>query len=217
MYRAALAVFIAAMLTGVSLADLSNGSFESGLTDWTTVVAGGEASAAAVTSHADPGGNGTGTTSWSPTQGQYFALLRADSPTSTTQLSQSLTVGAGDVLSFDYFWDWTDYPDYWDPATGKIISGAGETTLFEVSGADGTDSYWGTPWTSIEHTFTSSGTYTLLFEVRNTGDTGNDPFLGVDNVKLNGVVDPVPTPIPAAMLLGMLGLGTAGFKLRRFA
>jgi hypothetical protein len=212
MRRIALGVFMVAMLAGDSLADLSNGSFESGLTGWTTDVSSG----GSVDAVADYTGSGPGTTHWSPTAGQYFALLRGESPSSMTQMSQSLTVAAGDVLSFDYFWDWTDYASFWDPAAGKIISDTGaETVLFEESGVGHPD-YWGSPWTSIEHTFASSGTYTLLFEVRNSGDTANDPYLGIDNVRLNDIVDPNVVPIPAAMLLGMLGLGTAGFKLRRF-
>jgi hypothetical protein len=61
----------------------------------------------------------------------------------------------------------------------------------------------------VAYTFASAGTYTLVFEVANSGFYGtNDSYLGVDNVQL------VPEPLSAAgMLLGLGGL--VGYLRRR--
>jgi len=118
-------VFLAA---GSVRAGFTNGSFETGdLTGWTVVVPSG-ASVSVVASHADPmtnvGGDGPivyGTTSWGPTDGSAFALLKTDGPGSITQLYQSFYATAGADLTFDYFWDSQDYAPFDDTGTGTPI------------------------------------------------------------------------------------------------
>jgi len=47
---------------------------------------------------------------------------------------------------------------------------------------------------------------------------GSGPWFGQSSWSVeNGSVDAVVVPVPAAVILGMLGLGVAGWKLRRFA
>ena len=208
----ALAVLLVA--AGSAQADLSNGSFETGnLAGWSTAVPSG-ASVGIATSHTDATGAGTGTMSWGSTDGSHFALLKAAGPCSPTQLHQTFEASAGHALTFDYFWDSQDYSPYNDTATGSLLSGAGTggpvvSTLFSESVNTDPSDYWGTPWKSVSYDITTAGTYTLLITATNGLDNLYDSYVGVDDVAI--------TPIPGAVLLGMLGLGVAGVKLRKFA
>jgi len=59
-------------------ANLTNGSFEAGdITEWTTVLFLG-GSTSVVSGHSKPGGSGT--TSWTTTDGSYFTLQKTDEP-----------------------------------------------------------------------------------------------------------------------------------------
>ncbi len=118
-------VFLAA---GSVRAGLTNGSFETGdLTGWATVLPSG-ASVSVVLSHSDLGG--TGVTSWGPTDGSAFALVKTNGPGSLTQLYQSFYATAGASISLDYFWDSGDYVPFDDTATGTILAGMGLTQIW---------------------------------------------------------------------------------------
>ena len=193
-------------------AAVTNGSFETGdLTGWSWTIPAG-ASIDVVTSHSDPGG--TGTTSWGPTDGSYFALLKTDGPGSLTQLYQSYSMTPGNPLMFDYFWDSRDFKPFGDTASLSIHSGVGTAgplvgtfTLGSVS-TDPQD-YWGTPWQTVSLFVGSAGMYTVVFEVRNSLDGIKDSYLGIDNVLLQAV------PEPGAILLGGIGVGLVGWLRRR--
>ena len=219
-----LALGLLAIFPATGLADLYNGSFETGdLTGWSTYTTGG-GSATVVTSHSDL--SGTGTTSWAPTDGTYFALVKTDGQNSFQQLYRSFTASAGDILTLDYFWDSQDtlrgtkLKDGDDVTYGIIFSGelttpgnampslTVEHELFHHAVSLDPQAYWGTDWTSVTYTFEEPGTYTLWFGIKTGGDSLNDSRIGIDNVHL--------VPLPAAALLGVLGLGVAGWRLRRF-
>lgn len=193
-------------------ANLTNGSFETGdLTGWPTIVPSG-GSINVVTSHSEPAPPATGTTNWAATDGSYFALLKTDGPQSWTMLGQVFYAPAGYTLTFDYFWDSQDYKPFNDMAGGRILSGAGlggplVTNLFFESVNSDPVNYWGTPWTTVSYTFASSGTYTLVFGIKNGLDGILDSRLGIDNVKL--------IPTPGAILLGGIGIGLVGWLRRR--
>ena len=219
---------VVVLATGSVRAGLTNGSFETGdLTGWTSVVP-VNASISVVPSHTDPmtnvGGDGPivyGTTSWAPTDGSAFALLKTDGPGSVTQLYQSFYATAGAGLSFDYFWDSQDYAPFDDTGTGMLLSGLGTggplvSTLFShnigsnPSGpGGGTDpgDFYGTPWTSVSYTFATSGVYTLLITNMNGLDSNLDSYVGIDNVNV--------IPAPGAILLGSIGLGLVNWLRRR--
>jgi len=216
------------LAAGNTQAGVTNGSFETGdLTGWTPVIPSG-ASVNVVASHADPmtniGGDGPvvyGTTSWVPTDGSAFALLKTDGPGSITQLYQSFYATAGASLSFDYFWDSQDYAPFDDTGTGMLLAGLGTggplvATLFShnigsnpFGPGGGTDpgDFYGTPWTSVSYTFASTGVYTLLITNMNGGDSNLDSFVGIDNVNV--------IPAPGAILLGSIGVGFVSWLRRR--
>jgi hypothetical protein len=194
-------------------AAVTNGSFETGdLTGWSATIPTG-ASIDIVTSHSDPGG--TGVTSWAPTDGTYFALLKTDGPGSLTQLYQSYSMTPGNPLTFDYFWDARDFKPFDDTASLTIYSGvglAGPLVSTLTLGSVNTDpqDYWGNPWQTASLYLASAGTYTVVFEVRNSLDGIKDSYLGIDNVFLLQTV-----PAPNAILLGGIGVGLVGWLRRR--
>jgi hypothetical protein len=191
---------------------VTNGSFETGdLTGWFSTIPEG-ASIDVITSHSDPGG--TGTTSWGPMDGSYFALLKADGAGSLTQLYQSYDLTPGNPLMFDYFWDSRDYKPFNDMGTLSIFSGIGlggplvaDFTLNSVE--TDPENYWGTPWQPYSLDVASAGTYTVVFEVRNGLDAIFDSYVGIDNVRLNVI------PAPGSILLAGIGAGLVGWLRRR--
>ena len=195
-------------------AGVTNGSFETGdLTGWTSIIPDG-ASINVVTSHSDP--TGTGTTSWGPTDGSYFAVVKTDGPGSLSRLYQSFYASAGAILSFDYFWDSQDWYPFSDAAEGVLLAGAGTggplvTTLFSENINSDPEDYWGTPWTSVSYTIANSGVYTLLITNMNGLDDIGDSYVGIDNVNVTSDV----IPAPGAILLGSLGVGIVGWLRRR--
>lgn len=200
------------MLALPARAGVTNGSFETGdLTGWSSTVPAG-ASIDVVTVHSDP--TGTGTTSWGPTDGSYFALLKGGEAGGVTQLYQSYDFTPQTTLTFDYFWDSRDSKPSDDTASMSIYSGIGlegpfvaEFTLGSVT--NDPQDLWGTPWNSVSLWLATAGVYTVAFEIRNDWEGINDSYLGIDNVRLNVI------PEPGAILLGGLGVGLVGWLRRR--
>jgi hypothetical protein len=192
-------------------ADLINGGFETGdLTGWTSTVPFG-ASAAAVGSHTEDAGPLPNTT-WAPTEGSFFALLETDGPGNWCTLEQSFSGVAGDVVSFDYFFDWGDLHPFNDQCYGELLdaTGAQEHEFFRW-GQDGTPmvaNHSNVGWSSESYALAADGDYTLKFGIANCLDSINDSYMGIDAAVV---------PVPGAVLLGMLGLSVAGIKLRKFA
>jgi len=190
-----------------------NGSFETGdFTGWTLVIPGG-ATSAVVWSHAEVP---SGPTTFLPTDGNYFALLKTDGASVANKMYQNFSAAAGDVLSFDIFFDADDYLPYddsgraylWDNVAGTQVGG----NLFYADVSMVGD-YGETPWTSVSHTFASSGNYGLYFEVQNVGDSVLDSYIGVDNVQQTYI--PEPSTFLIWLLLGTLGLTVAWRRRKR--
>ena len=192
-------------------ADLTNGGFETGdLTGWTSTVP-DTTTAEAVVSHTEKNWDIPNTT-WIPTEGSYFALLKTDGPDNWCTLEQSFSGAAGDVVSFNYFFDWGDKHPYDDQSYGRLLDSS-DALVWEFFhwGQDGDpmgEDYSNVGWSSESHTLTAVGTYTLKFGIKKEDDSHFDSYMAIDAVIV---------PVPGAVLLGMLGLGVAGIKLHKFA
>lgn len=193
----------AAALSGAASAEILNGGFETGeFTDWSAFgpayVREWEMSRDFVPPIHDD---------WAPTEGTYFASLWSYDPAlgSNAYLSTTFHGEAGQVLSFDYFFDFGDVAPNYDSATATLVVGSDQVTLFE----------WNTPghelgtdtnidWTSVSHTLTQTGNYTLSFQASDV-NIGFESILGVDNVQL------VPEPTAAGAFLA----AALALRLRR--
>jgi hypothetical protein len=170
-------------------AQLVNGGFETGdLTGWTADLPVG-GTAIATTTHTSAIGSVSpvvpGVTSWGPSEGTYFGLLKPDGAGSISYLYQTFNASLGMTLTLDYFWDSQDYSPIDDAAMGFIVEGSGlggavVADLFIHSVTTDPGNYYGTPWTTVSHTFTSGGTYTLVIAISNYGDDELDSYVGVD-------------------------------------
>lgn len=219
MHRPSLpAPILALLLLAASLhAAPINGSFETGnFTGWSLITA--------------PGGFGTVANSYtspnpppssfSPTHGSWLAFIGGGQEDIYTTLGQVFTATAGEVLRFDLFFKAEDANPNNDDAFANLYDGSNNliASLFTSSVRDVGD-FGTTGWVSINYTFTSNGTFLLLFGVRNMGDSANPSVLGIDNVRLSSSPPPtrdvIPEPSTAWLaLVGFLGV-VAGLRRSR--
>lgn len=124
---------------------------------------------------------------FSPQEGDFFALLEAGQQNVYTTLSRSFTVSAGQTVNGQTFFQAGDYTGSGYNDDGRVIvvdpDGITETVLFSAN-VDGVGSYNSTGWQPLTHTFTAAGTYVLKAQVRNIGDSGFPSYLGLDAVNV---------------------------------
>ena len=148
--------------------------------------------------------------------GSSILGLGAGPPTTGSAIKQSVTVSAGDVLSFDWNFltdEWNEAPTFNDFAIFSVdtvpnfLASRNSTfsTLNLLSPPAGFDGQ--TNYATQTYTFPSAGTFTLSFAVFNVGDAGHNSVLLVDAVSISVV------PEPAS--LGLLGAGAMLAKRRR--
>ena len=136
---------------------------------------------------------------WVPTDGAYFAELWSTdlAGTNSSSLQQSFSAHPGDVLRFDYFYDYGDVPPYYDPAVGVLgLPGGGSLQLFSHN--TGPSDYMppgaNIGWLTMVVPLPLSGVYTLSFAIADADGTF-ESLLGVDNVHV------VPEPARLGMLV----------------
>jgi hypothetical protein len=136
-------------------------------------------------------------------------------------LKTTLTVEAGDVLSFDwnFLTDGVQAPLFNDfafvslsPTVDRKL--ADTYSIFPTSLQDRTVFYDQTGFQTYSYTFQAAGTYTLGIGVADVGDGAVDSGLLVDNVVLSSSSTPTPVPEPASVL-GVLAFGAFGLGSRR--
>ncbi|CAH2214312.1 hypothetical protein [Tepidibacter aestuarii] len=155
------------------MSQIINRSFDQGFTGWTLVV--------------PPGATATTPSSfltYTPINGNFFALLKTDGPGSYTTVSQSFYAKKGDKISGWAFFKANDYLPYDDKS--KVVIKSGTTvisTVFSASVSTVGD-YGQTPWTFWEYVFTSTGTFTLEGNITNALDSILDSYLGLDAIQL---------------------------------
>ncbi|MDO8958204.1 MAG: retention module-containing protein [Rhodocyclaceae bacterium] len=102
--------------------------------------------------------------------------------TNGSAMKTTLNVTAGDEISFSWAFDADDYLNYNDFAFVAING-----TPIELADISQVGSYGATSWASFTYTATSTGPLTIGFGVMNTGDSGVNTYLLVDQLRVNGV------------------------------
>ena len=116
-------------------------------------------------------------------------------------VSQTITTAAGQNYTLSFYLGALN-PDFAGPM--EVMASAGGTSQnFSYNPAGP-----GNQWQSFGFDFAAGSTDTLISI---TGISAANFYIGLDNVSV------VPVPVPGALLLGILGLGAAGIKLRKYA
>jgi hypothetical protein len=135
-----------------------------------------------------------------PMDGQHFLLLRSDNAgrrplidSNYSQISQNITVTAGERLSGAYFFSTGDYIPYYDTGTIKLVpdSGSNSANLHEILLAEKSVSDVGNyqtmlNWETFVHDFNDAeaGNYTLILQITDAFDRLFTSHLAVDALKL---------------------------------
>ena len=176
--------------TSSAPADLVNGGFDAdgGSTPIWSVTGWSFSGASGTYGDVIGGGSDGGKCVW------FRAGYRESPP---VRLFQTFEASAGDILTADYKWFSEDVYPATDFGQGRIEDGAGNVVSVLFSHSLTEDPASGqTAWTSVGYQFTSSGTYTVIFEVGNGGPpiigAATNDCLYIDNVRLLSGVTAVP-------------------------
>jgi PEP-CTERM motif len=175
------------------------------------------------------GANGFGTLTISPYGGVYQASLSSQlnnfpsyasdldaflgltsgtlegmSATNGSAIKQTVTVDAGDVLTFQWYFATSDYVPYNDFG---FVTIDGVLTILDTTATLGNiDGFFtGTGYQSFSYAFGTAGTYTIGLGVVNAVDEGMESRLYADDFSIASSADSPAVPEPSSLIL----LGTA--------
>jgi hypothetical protein len=236
MFLRALAAVTFLVPTGVLADAITNGGFETGTLSGWTLTGSGSAKTSSI-GVAPTAGTYQG---YIETTGNFTALapavisslgvsgatitgLGAGTPVNGTGISQSVTVSAGDVLSFDWNFlsdelnesaTFNDFAFFTISGSAYLLASRNGSTFDSVSPPPGFDGQ--TDWATQTFTFTSAGTYTVGFGTFNVGDAGHNSALLLDAISIPDGAVVVPTPSASAAITVLLTLVLAvNWKRRR--
>jgi PEP-CTERM motif len=182
-----------------SQAAIINGSFETGdFTGWETI-----GNATASNKEASLSSDGVADTSLETFLGLGIGnldKLNNINAINGSAIKQTITVKAGDVLSFDWLFKTEDYLPYNDFSFYSISSEANKLAdVFQVGD-------FGQAASQTSYTFQTEGSYTLGFGVVNAIDQGVNSNLNVDNLKISSTSVPEPGSILGVLAVGAFGV-----------
>ena len=147
-----------------------------------------------------------------PQEGSYFARLSAGAGTgSYTLLTQTFSLGQGDLLTGWSAFDGRDYLPYNDDAFASISFGLASITLFwkDISAVGNNSS---SPWQQWNFVAPSGGDYTLTYGVRNHLDNSQGSYALFDtSVQSASVPDAGSTLVLLSSVLAGFGIARRKF------
>ncbi|RYE01698.1 MAG: VCBS repeat-containing protein, partial [Sphingomonadales bacterium] len=127
-------------------------------------------------------------------------------PTEGAAMKTSLTLQAGDVVTFDWNFTTDDYAPYKDFAFATVN---GRT--YSLSNTQATGDYGATGWNTFTFTADTAGTYVLGQGVMNDKDTAAESYLAVDAIRINGaIVQSFETGFGTTQVVGQVTRVTSG-------
>ena len=179
-------------------ATLMNNSFENGLTGW-------QAAPGALVSVVSNFTNSGTASSFSPMEGNNFAVLQAGNTDVATGLTQFFSMNAGETIKFAVAFVGDDYSPFDDSAFLSVFSfqNSVNTVLFKAS-VPSVGDFTATPWTFVSFTADLTGQYSVNASIQNAFDENQDSFLLIDAV-----------PEPSTWLMMLFGFAAVGYSMRR--
>ena len=218
-FIAAILVLMVFSVTSVS-AQPTNGGFETGdYSGWGNYIPSGGSIDVNTSYTADSDWPDDIGPTYSPVEGNYFAVLKTDGPGSYTTLRQDIYLNAGQTIKGYAAFDAQEFydVDYNDNATviikdssNNVIDTLWYSDVFKVGDLGES------PWESWEWTATTAGTYTLEMKVSNVGYNYNDnvdnSFLDsralFDGISVSGSSADIPEfpsiALPVAAIMGIM-------------
>lgn len=117
-------------------------------------------------------------------RGELGDLIPGADPVNGSAIKSSLRVNAGDVLSFDVFFDAADQLPFNDFAVFTVSIG-GEAVAIPIGDVAEVGAFGASGWQTITYTVPASGALTLGFAVVNDSFEAGTSRLFIDNVQLN--------------------------------
>ncbi len=220
MKRLLIALIVGAFVATPAMADLFNFTYSPTLTSFDTTLSqfvatvDDGATGGIVARLVSPGGTALFDTTWLP-ENMYLQMQ-----VSNISLAGDTADGSGFITLTDKDDDQinADFTGKWISSPGKALAfdGVLSQVFFSPLGGGDNTAFNGDSG-SAPMTFTGFGSFPFFGTILEL--TTNDPLLRFTAPWTDvpsGAVSGTVVPVPAALLLGALGLGAAGVKLRRF-